>query len=201
MAPWMTAEAQTPVLEAALDGVKGDDLAEFAVAVGQHTEFGIAAFNEPIANAARNAESLNGLRASILSNFDGAGSDRFLLSTLDLTAADIAWLDGEVERARAVRLLRRLVDDASPRALVSVQRDSTSRDRILGLLMDDIAGSAGQLIRVASSSDLPIGRLLDVGRAPLPFLAREQRDKFVTELLGRALAEADLDDARVPPLF
>ena len=74
-----------------------------------------------------------------------------------------------------------LVDDAAPRDLVSVQREPTS---ILGLLTDDVARSADQLIRVASSSDLPISRFLDVGRAALPFLAKEQRDKFVTELLG-----------------
>jgi hypothetical protein len=57
------------------------------------------------------------------------------------------------------------------------------------------------LIRVASSSDLPIGRLLDVGRAVLPFLAAEHRDKFVSELLGRALAEADVEDERVQSLL
>ena len=56
MASWMTAEAQAPMLEMALDGVTGDDLAEFAIAIGKQTRFGIAAFDEPIANAARNAE-------------------------------------------------------------------------------------------------------------------------------------------------
>jgi hypothetical protein len=109
MASWMTAEGQAPMLEMALDGVTGDDLAEFAIAIGKQTRFGIAAFDEPIANAARTAESLNGLRTSVLANFDDAGSDRFLLSTLDLTAADVAWLDDEVGRARAVRFLRRLI--------------------------------------------------------------------------------------------
>jgi putative tryptophan/tyrosine transport system substrate-binding protein len=197
MPTWMTDEAQAPVMEAALEGVSGDDLADFAVAIGKHAEFGITAFDEPMANAARNAESLNGLRAAILSNFRGEGADRFLLSTMDLSATDVAWLDGEVERARAVGLLRQLLDNASPKSLVSVQRDPTSRDRMLALLMEDVAGSAAQLIRVADSSDLPIDRLLDVGRAALPFLASQQRDKFVGELLGRALAEADPDDARV----
>jgi hypothetical protein len=201
IAPWMTDEAQVPVLEAVLDGVPGDALADFAVAIGNHTGFGIAAFDEPIANAARNAESLHGLRASVLLNFDSPSSDRFLLSTLDLSAADVAWLDGEAERARAVRLLRRLIDNASPRTLVSAQRDPTSRDRILGLLMEDVAGSAGQLVRVAGASDLAIGPLLDLGSAALPFLAPEERDKFVTELLGRAFTEADADDARVPSLL
>jgi hypothetical protein len=57
----LTDEAQAPVMEAALEGVSGDDLADFAVAIGKHTEFGITAFDEPMANAARNAESLNGL--------------------------------------------------------------------------------------------------------------------------------------------
>lgn len=63
--------------------------------------------------------------------------------------------------------------------------------------MEDVAGSAGQLIRIAGSSDLPIDRYLDIGRAVLPFLASEQRDKVFLELLGRALAQADPDDARV----
>lgn len=195
--PFMTAEAQAPILEVALDGVSGDDLSDFAVAIGKQTNFALAAFDEPIANAARDADSLHGLRASILSNFDDAGSDRFLLSTLDLTAADVAWLDNEVGRARAIRLLRRLIDNAPPRALVSVQRDLASRDRILGLLMNDVAGSADQLVRIASSSDLAIGRLLDVGLAVLPYVVPHQRDRFVTELLSRALMEADIDDARV----
>lgn len=194
---WMAAEAQAPVVEAALDGVSGDDLAGFSVAIGKQTGFGIAAFDEPMANAARNAESLNGLRASILSDFRSEGADRFLLSTLDLSAADFAWLESDVEKTRAVRLLRRLLDSASPKAVVSVLRDPTSRDRILGLLMEDVAGSAEQLIRVAGSSDLPIHRYLDIGRAVLPFLVSEQRGKFVSELLGRVLAQADPDDGRV----
>jgi hypothetical protein len=194
---WMTTGAQAPLMEAALDGVSGDDLAGFAVAIGRQTGFGIAAFDEPMANAARNAESLYGLRASILTNFRGEGADRFLLSTLDLSAPDITWLEGEVEKTRAVGLLRQLLDNASPKGLVSVLRDPTSRDRILGLLIEDVAGSAGQLIRIAGSSDLPIDRYLDIGRAVLPFLASEQRDKVLLELLGRALAQADPDDGRV----
>jgi hypothetical protein len=198
---WMRAAAQAPVMEAALDGVSGDDLAGFAVAIGKQTGFGIAAFDEPMANAARNAESLNGLRSSILSNFHSEGADRFLLSTLDLSAADLAWLDGDVERTRAFGLLRQLLENASPKALVSVLRDPISRDRILALLMEDVAGSAEQLIRVAGSSDLPIDRYLDVGRAVSPFLSSEQREKFVLELLGRALAQADPGDTRVAPVI
>lgn len=195
--PYLTAEAQAPVLEAALDGISGDDLAEFAVAVGEQTKFEIAAFDEPIANAARDAESLNALRTSILSKFDDSGSDRLLLSTIDLTATDVAWLDNKVTRARAIRLLRRLIDRASQRALVAVQRDLACRDRILGLLMDDVAGSTDHLIRIAGSGGLAIGRLLDVGRAVLPYLSQDRRNKFVIELLGRSLAEAEVDDPRV----
>jgi hypothetical protein len=194
---WMTTEAQAPMMAAALDGVSGEDLSGFAVAVGKQTGFGIAAFDEPMANAAGNAESLNELRASIVSNFRTEGADRFLLSTLDLSATDLAWLDDDVEKTRAIGLLRRLLENASPKALVSVLRDSTSRDRILSLLMEDVASSVEQLIRVAGSSDLPIDRYLNVGQAVLPFLASKQREKFVSELLGRALAQADPDDARV----
>ena len=116
---------------------------------------------------------------------------------LDLIAADVAWLDDGVARARAIRLLRRLIDNAPPRALVSVQRDHASRDRILGLLMDDVVGSTDQLVRIASSGDLAIDRLLDIGLAVLPYLPQDQRSKFVIELVGRALAEAAVGDARV----
>jgi GTPase-associated protein 1, N-terminal domain type 1 len=199
--PFTTAEALVPVLEAALNGVSGHDLADFAVAIGKQTDFKLEAFDEPIANAARDADSLNELRASILSNFDNPGSDRFLLSTLDLTAVDVAWLSEDVERARAVKLLRRLIDDAPARALVSVQRDHGSRDRILELLLDDVDRSASQIVRVASSSDLPTNRLLDVGSEALPHLDGETRKKFATELLGRALSEADHNDARVSSLL
>jgi len=194
---WMKAEAQAPVMEAALDGVSGDALASFAVAIGKHTGFGIAAFDEPMADAARNAESLNGLRASILSNFRGVNADRFLLSTLDLSATDIAWLDGVMEKTRAIGLLRPLLENASSKALGSVLRDPVSRDRILALLMEDVAGLAEQVIRVAGSSDLPLDSYLDISRAVLPFIASEQREKFVPELLGRAMAQANPDDGRV----
>lgn len=194
---WMKTESQAPVMEAALDGVSGDDLASFAVAIGKHTGFGISAFDEPIASAARNAESLNGLRASILANFRGANADRFLLSTLDLSAADIAWLDGVTEKTRAIGLLRPLLEHASSKALGSVLLDPVSRDRILALLMEDVAGLAEQVIRVVGSSDLPIDRYLDISRAVLPFIASEQRENFVSELLGRAMAQANPDDERV----
>lgn len=199
--PYLVVEAQAPILEAALNGVSGDDLADAAIAIGKRTKFEIAAFDEPIANAARDADALNGLRAAILSNFDDGNSDRFLLSTLDLTAADVAWLDDEVSRARAVRLLRRLIDNAPQRVLVSVQRDLASRDRILGLLMDDVPGSVDQLVRIASSGDLAIGRFLDVGSAVLPYVAGDQRRTFVNQMLSRALAEADVNDARVSPIL
>ncbi len=201
MPSWMTTKDLAPIMEAALDGVSGGDLADFAVAIGKATGFGVAAFHDVMANAARNTESVNVLRNSILSNFDGEDADRFLLSTLNLSTADLAWLDGDVERVRALGLLRQLLDDSSPRALVSVQRDSASRDHIIRLLMDDVAGSTRQLIRFAGSSDLPINRYLDIGRAVLPFLASEERSKFVSELLGRSLAQADLGDTRVALLI
>jgi hypothetical protein len=198
---WTKSEAQAPVMEAALDAVSGDDLASFAVAIGKQTGFSIAAFDEPIANAARNAESLNALRESILSNFRGEDADRFLLSTLDLTAMDLEWLDSEVEKTRAVGLLRRLLDNASSKALVSILRDQASRDRIFALLMEDVASSAEHVIRVVGLSDLPIDRYLDIGRALPPFLASEERERFVLELLTRALAQADPDDARVASMI
>jgi hypothetical protein len=199
--PYLIAASQAPVLEAALDGISGSDLAEFAVAIGEQTKFELAAFDEPIANAARDAESLTALRAAIISNFDDDGSDRFLLSTLDLSPADVAWLDEEVARVRAARLLRHLIDRAPHRSLVSVQRDLASRDRILGLLMGDVAGSAEQLFRIASSGDLPIDRLLDVGGAALPYLPEDRRGKLAVELLGRVFAEAEFGDARIPSIL
>jgi hypothetical protein len=65
----------------------------------------------------------------------------------------------------------------------------------------DVAGSAEQLIRVSGSGDLPIGRLLDVRRAVLPFVAPDEREKFFSGLLGRAFAEVDIDDPRISSLL
>lgn len=199
--PYLTAETQAPVLEAALEGISGSDLAEVAVTIGERTKFEVAAFDEPMANAARDAESVIALRAAIVSKFNDEGSDRFLLSTLDLSPADVAWLDEDVARGRAVRLLRHLIDKAPQRTLVSVQRDLASRDRILHLLIHDAPGSAGQLVRIVSSCDLPVDRLLDAGGAVLPHLEPDLRRKLAIELLGRALAEAEAGDVRVPSVL
>lgn len=55
--------------------------------------------------------------------------------------------------------------DAPPcRGPSKVLRDPVSRDRILALLMEDVPGSAEQLIRIVGSSDLPVDRYLDIGR-------------------------------------
>jgi hypothetical protein len=197
IAQCLTAEAQAPILAVALDGISGDDLVRFAVAVGRQTKFEIAAFDEPIANAARNAKSLKGLRASILSSFDDEGSDRFLLSTLDLTAADVAWMDEEIARPRAARLLRQLIDRAPEQALVAIQRNPASRDRILDILMDDVVESANQLVRIASSSHLEVDQLLDVGQAVLPHVPPDRRGRFAIEILGRGLAAGEVNDDRV----
>jgi hypothetical protein len=198
----MTDQTQAPFLEAALDGVAAADLSDFVVEIGNHTGFGIAAFDEPMTNAARDVDSLYRLRASVLSRFDSSDANWFLLSTLDLTASDVQWLDREVpDRARAIKLLRTLIDGAPSRTLISVQWDLASRDRILDLLMEDVAGSARQLISIIASGDFPIDRLLDVGKAVLPFLGSEERAKLISDLLQRALVEADLDDQRVSSLL
>jgi hypothetical protein len=202
LAQWMTDQIQAPLMEAALDGVTPTDLSDFAVEIGDHTGFAISAFDEPMTNAARDVDSLHRLRASVLSRFASSDADRFLLSTLDLTAADVEWLDRDVpDRARAIKLLRTLIDGASSRTLISVQRDLASRDRILDLLMEDVAGSARQLISIIGSGDFPIARLLDVGTAVLPFVDSEQRSKLISDLLERAFVEADLDEVRVRSLL
>jgi hypothetical protein len=85
--------------------------------------------------------------------------------------------------------------------LISVQRDLHSRDRILDLLMEDVAGSARQLISIIASGDFAIDRLLDVGKAVLPFVGSEERAKLISDLLERAFVEAEPDDARVRSLL
>lgn len=202
IAPWMTDRTQAALMEAALDGVAPADLSDFAVEIGNHTGFEIAAFDEPMTNAARDVDSLHRLRASVLSRFASPDADRFLLSTLDLTASDVEWLDRDVpNRARAIGLLRKLIEGAPSRTLISVQRDLASRDRILDLLMEDVPGSARQLISIIASGDFPIDRLLDVGKAVLPFVGSEERMKLISDLLERAFVEAEPDDARVQSLL
>jgi hypothetical protein len=203
MAPWMTDKVQAPLLTVALDGVAPDVLSDFTIEMGKHTGFGIVAFDEPIANAARDIETLHNLRASVLQRFQGPDADRFLLSTLDLAPPDVEWLERDVpDKGRAIRLLRDLIDGASARALISVQRDHASRDRILKLLLDDIAGSTTQLIRILSSGDdLPIERALSIGEALLPFVSTDDGRRLEHELLKRAFVEADLGDQRVQRLL
>ena len=200
--PQMTDKALAPLLDPMLEGIASADLSDFALELGKYTAFDIAEFDEPIASAAKNSEAVHNLRMTVLSQFAAPNADRFLLSTLDLTAADIEWLSHKVmDKARAGGLLRRLIDAAPSRSIVSVQRDAVTRDRIFNLLLEDVAASTPQLARLLVIGELLIDRFLALGSAVLPHIPAEARTKFIHDLLARAFMEAETGDKHLPSLL
>lgn len=192
---------QAPLLGPLLESVTPAELTDIAVQIGRNTGFAIDAFDEPFGNAARDYNGLQSLRNAIVSEFDGSGADRFLLSTMRVDSHDIGWLCTQVPLDRACNLLTCLLESASDRALVAVQRDRNAQLLIFETLSHNLSKGAAQAGRMLALGDMPIDAFLETGERLLPYLAPQERDKLVDHLLARALAEAATQDSRVARLI
>lgn len=201
LTPLLDHDALAPLLPPALDGVAAMELAEFAVQIGRQTNFDVSAFDEPLGSAAKDAVSLEALRNAVATSFSNEGADRFLFSTLRLDGADIAWLcSGALAKTRARRALLRLLEEASDRSVLAVQRDVATRERLLELLLGDLTHSAEQIARILTLGELRIEPFLEIAYQLLPLLEPKSSGRFVDLVLGRALAEAEPGDKRVSML-
>lgn len=200
--PFLNDANLAPLLPPLLSGVSATELTDFAKLLGRATAFAIAAFDEPLGNAARDAESLLALRDAVATEFEGEGADRLLLSTLSADSADIGWLqEGRIIPHRASTLLSTLLERASDRTMISLQRDATTRDRIIEILLWDLPRGAPPLARLILLGDLPIETTLDVGLRILPAAAPDIVGALARYMVSRAFVEARPDDHRIGPML
>jgi hypothetical protein len=82
----------SPLLAPLLEGVSSKELVDAALSIGSVTHFSIPQFDEALANAARDSESVNDLRRAIIDQYDSEEADRLILATLTFDQRDIAWL-------------------------------------------------------------------------------------------------------------
>jgi hypothetical protein len=177
-------------------------LTDFVVCMGRKTAFNIPSFDDPMGNAAKDAESLQSLRNAVASHFNNEGADRLLYSTLNVDAADIAWLgDSCLSKQRAFELLLRLLENAADRSVIAVQRDGPTRDRMLEILLHDVSRGSSQLARLLMVGDLSIEKSLEIGSNILPLMASTEAGKLAEHLVAHALVEAKADDLRVGQLL
>ncbi len=202
LTPLLDDASQAPLLPSLLAGVTAAELVDFVVQIGRKTAFGIPEFDEPIGNGAKDAASLFALRDVVAKRFDNDGANRLLYSTLNVDSADITWLNDAVpDKRRALRLLVRLLENAPDRTVIAVQRDAEARDRMIGLLLEDVSLGSSQIGRILAVGDLPIDRLLDVGLMVLPSISPDEAGKLAEHLVSHALVEADSEDPRVAQLL
>jgi hypothetical protein len=200
--PYFFEQAFRQLLPSLLAGTTAAELTEFVVSMGRKTAFNIPSFDEPIGNAAKDAESLQTLRNAVASHFDNEGADRLLYSTLNVDAADVAWLgDSFLSKQRAFQLLLKLLENAPDRSVIAVQRDGPTRDRMLEILLHDVSRGSSQLARLLMVGDLSIDKLLGIGSNILPLMASKEAGKLAEHLVARALVEAKADDPRVGQLL
>lgn len=189
-----------PLLPPVLESVRADELADIALAIGNRTAFETDAFDEPLANAARDQAKLEALRNSVARHVPGPGADRFLLNTLSTDAADVAWL-ATLEPSRGCRLLVALLRACSDRVILAAQRDTITRNRMFEILRRDLAFGASQMVRILSIGEVEVGPLLEISQDLLPHLATTDRERFTRHVVERAFAEAHPDDQRVRALI
>lgn len=200
IAPQLDDAGQAPLLPPLLESVTPTELSDIVVQIGRNTGFAVAAFDEPLGNAARDDNCLQSLRNTIVSRFVSPEADRFLLSTMRVDGQDIGWLCTQVPLDRACNLLARLLETASDSAMVAAQRDPNARRLIFETLFKNPSVGATQATRMFALSDMPIDAFLETGERLLPYLTPEERDKLADHLLARALAEAAPQDNRVARL-
>lgn len=191
-----------PLLPPIIRGIPAQELVDIAVQIGHQTKFRMRAFDEPITNAAFNCSGVQVLRNTVAMEFDSESANRFLLGTLNLNGIDIEWLcTGPIRQDRARWLAFQLLEDSSDSALLAVQAEEETRERILELLLGDPPKCATQIARFLSLAEISLERLLDISPLVLPQLEPEARGLLLKRLINRVLAEAKLIDKRVLSLL
>ena len=190
------------LLPPVLEGISAKELADVAVQIGYQTKFDTDAFDEILGNAARELRGLEILRNAIAASLRNEGTHRFLLSTLHLDSADVAWLcSGKgLDKKRARRLLLDLLRGVSDQEILLVHHDKVARERILECLIGDPALCASQLARIIALIEIPVDPFLELGFRITHFLDLVDRRKLEELLLKRAFAEVKAGDNRVPAL-
>ena len=150
----LTSRTLAPILPALLKHSTASELKRLVIGIGRATQFSIEEFDEPIANAARDAASLDTLRHAIADNYGDDGADRFLLKTFRLDSTDLSWLcGGEIAPARSRHIALRLIENAADRDIMAVQRNDAVLERVLLLLAGGLPHGASQVARLAYSGE------------------------------------------------
>jgi len=198
LTPLFNDDILLPLLSPLLEGVTPEELSEFALRLGQETDFEISCFDEPIINASRDHLGLESLRNAIASNFNSPSSDRFIFKTLKSDIPSIVWLTGgSLGPERARRLLFRLLEETSDRNIQAILSEKLNCNHILDLLLSDRFLTASQIARVLTWGDLKVDMLLELGLDLLPCLNHEDKGLLLRYLLERSLAESAPSDHRV----
>ena len=202
LVPLIDDDALAPLLSATLQGVAEEELVDLVIEIGRRTKFEASALYEPLTSAVRDAGGLRRVREVVADQFGNEGADGFLFKTLCLNEADITWLcDAPLGDDRARRLLLRLLSAAADDEIVAVQRDGATRERILGLLLGDLAAGPRQVARILTLGWLPVQRFLEIGLRLSDLLEVEDNRILEHRLLERAFAEAEPGDPRILALL
>jgi hypothetical protein len=142
---------QLPVLQGILNGADWPVIARVIRQLSRGCELKVSEFDDPILRAAVHAHAMQSLREEICDLSEAVTTDRLLIKTLELGAADLDWLlASETLRAsRKMRVLSALVSECDDYDLGRVFANTRLKASALQLL----SGSG-----VAES--VPVGRIL-----------------------------------------
>ena len=182
---------------AMLVDVSGTELAELAVEVGGGGRFRSESFRAVLAEAARDAGSLDDVRDAVASRVHGADRDTFLLECVEFTGSDVDWLLGLSDGVLAGRLLIALLADAEEREIHALLSERARAPRVVSALQGGLPLSAPQIARVLTLGLLAGSTGLDLGFEVVSMLPPEKRPSLESWLLREVLAASPLGDDRV----
>ena len=190
------------LLSLMLENVSGKELVDLAVEGGARKDFALVVFDTAIVKAAKASGSLVLVRDAVARQLRGKRADRFLLTTLEFTEADIEWLiDGVQDSPRARRLLMEILEGASDSRIREVSSAKGLMSAVLKLLAYDRKSGARRIARILLLDVVAAEEAIDYGFGILALLPQREGDELGVWMLREALGGACVDDGRVSDML
>jgi hypothetical protein len=194
--PHLSSSKQVSLLRAMLENVDGNTVVSVAEQIRALNGFSVAAFDQPLIEAARSTGVIERLRNEIVKARDTEAADRFLSATLTLQAPDVEWLFQSVgnTRQRLAGLISNLLRNASDESVRNFLQVEKLSSRLEQLFLEELPSRSMDLARIMLLGYLPTSRLLGEGTKVLGNVDIPTRNSLSRLMLERGLADASDSD-------
>lgn len=194
-APALTQREHAKLLDSLVRNMTVKDVASSITVIGRVNSFVVSAFDPIFVALVKSEVDADLLRTSIMRGSESSGADRFLASTLDVSAEGLEWLLHAplMPVVRRSHILSSMLSPLRPSQLASLARDSLRRKKTLSLLEAGLPRTSLDMASILAASDSINSDEIQIGLSVINTLDVEQKHDLAFKLLVAGLSHEQLD--------